>query len=62
MAQIGANDREGAVQSLLDIVSRDRNWEEGKARKELLTLFEAFGANDPVTLSGRRRLSSLLFS
>jgi putative thioredoxin len=62
MAQVGANDREGAVQSLLEIVSRDRNWEEGKARKELLTLFEAFGANDPVTLNGRRKLSSLLFS
>jgi putative thioredoxin len=62
MAQVGASDREGAVESLLEIISRDRNWEEGKARKELLTLFEAFGATDPVTLSGRRRLSSLLFS
>jgi putative thioredoxin len=62
MAQIGAGDREGAVQSLLDIIGRDRNWEEGKARKELLTLFEAFGAADPVTVNGRRKLSSLLFS
>lgn len=62
MALMGAGDHEGAVGELLDIVRRDRNWEEAKARKELLNLFEALGPQDPVTVSGRRRLSSLLFS
>ncbi|MFO1190104.1 MAG: tetratricopeptide repeat protein [Alphaproteobacteria bacterium] len=40
----------------------DRNWNEQAARKELIKMFEAMGPNDPMTLSGRRRLSSLLFS
>ncbi len=62
MALMGAGDHEGAAGELLEIVRRDRNWEEAKARKELLNLFEALGPQDPVTVSGRRRLSSLLFS
>jgi putative thioredoxin len=41
---------------------RDRNWNEEAARKQLITLFEAFGPTDELTLSGRRQLSSLLFS
>lgn len=62
MAQIGAGDSEGAVDSLLEIIRRDRGWDDSKARKELLTLFDAFGPADPVTLNGRRKLSSILFS
>lgn len=55
-------DREGAVDHLLEIVRLDRNWNEEAARKQLVILFDAFGPTDEVTLSGRRRLSSMLFS
>jgi putative thioredoxin len=55
-------DREGASERLLDIVARNRSWEDEKARKQLVQLFEAWGPTDAATLSGRRRLSSLLFA
>jgi putative thioredoxin len=55
-------DREGATDRLLEIVRTDRNWEDDKARKQLVQLFEAWGMTDEATLSGRRRLSSVLFS
>jgi putative thioredoxin len=54
--------REEAVDQLLEIVRRDRNWNEDGARKQLLQLFEAWGPMDEMTIAGRRRLSSLLFS
>ena len=62
MALNAAGDREGAVAELLEIIRMDRNWNDEAARKQLLTLFEAFGPTDEVTLSGRRQLSSILFS
>ncbi len=62
MALNAAGEREGAVTELLEIVRMDRNWNDEAARKQLLTLFEAFGPTDEVTLSGRRQLSSILFS
>ncbi len=55
-------DREGAIRELLDIVRRDRKWNEEGARKHLVTLFEAMGPTDPRTIDARRRLSSILFS
>ncbi|HEY4115827.1 MAG TPA: thioredoxin [Rhizomicrobium sp.] len=55
-------DRDAALDKLLDIVRRDRNWNEGAARKQLLTLFEAMGPTDPRTIEARRKLSSILFS
>ena len=55
-------DREGAVDQLLIIMEYDRNWNEQAARKQLVEFFEAYGPKDEVTLSGRRRLSSILFS
>ena len=61
MARYGAGDREGAVDGLLEIVSLDRKWNDDGARKQLVTFFEAFGPTDPLTVDGRRRLSSLLF-
>jgi putative thioredoxin len=61
-ALLAAGAREDAVDHLLEIVKRDRAWNEEAARKQLLTLFEAFGPTDPLTLASRRRLSSLLFS
>jgi putative thioredoxin len=55
-------DREGALTTLLEIVKRDRKWNEEAARKHLVTLFEAMGPTDPRTIDARRRLSSILFS
>lgn len=51
-----------AVEHLLELVRRDRNWNDQAARKQLVQLFEAWGVKDPATVDGRRRLSSLLFS
>jgi putative thioredoxin len=62
MALLKANQREAAVDELLDIIKRDRNWNEQAARNQLIKLFEAFGPTDPLTKSGRRKLSSILFS
>jgi putative thioredoxin len=61
-ALLAAGQREEAVEELLESISRDRNWSEEAARKQLLTLFEAFGHADELTVSARRRLSSILFS
>ncbi len=52
---------EGAVEELLELVRRDREWNDGAAKKQLFTIFEALKPNDPVALRGRRKLSSLLF-
>lgn len=54
--------REAAMEQLLEIVRRDRNWNEGGARQQLVEFFEAWGQNDPLTAKGRQRLSTLLFS
>ena len=54
--------REGAIEALLDIVRRDRKWNEDGARKHLVTLFEAMGPTDERTIAARRKLSSILFS
>jgi len=62
MALEAAGDRDGALAELLELVRRDRNWNEDAARKQLVTLFEAMGATDPRTIEARRRLSGLLFS
>jgi putative thioredoxin len=55
-------DRAGATDALLEIVAKDRNWQEQKARKQLVEFFSAWGPTDEATLAGRRRLSSLLFA
>ena len=55
-------DRIGAAEELLTLVARHRNWNDDAARKQLVQLFEAWGANDPATIAGRQRLSSLLFA
>ena len=46
----------------LNLFKRDRQWNDQAARKQLVKFFEAMGGADPLTLSGRRRLSSLMFS
>lgn len=50
------------VDHLLDIVRRDRKWNDDGARKQLVQLFEAWGPTDEATIAGRRRLSSILFA
>jgi putative thioredoxin len=55
-------DRSGAADALLEIIGKDRNWQEEKARKQLVDFFAAWGPTDEATLAGRRRLSSLLFA
>jgi putative thioredoxin len=61
-ALFGSDEREAAIDELLEMVRRDREWNEQAARKQLVKFFEAMGPTDPMTLSGRRRLSSILFS
>ena len=54
--------REAAAEALLEIVRRDRAWNEGAARLQLLKFFESWGSDDPTTGAARRRLSAILFS
>ncbi|MBV8493854.1 MAG: tetratricopeptide repeat protein, partial [Alphaproteobacteria bacterium] len=61
-ALFGSGQREGAIDELLTLYKRDRKWNEEAARKQLVKFFEVMGPTDPLTLSGRRRLSSLMFS
>jgi putative thioredoxin len=62
LARDAKGDREGAIQELLEIVRRDRKWNDEAARKHLVTFFEAMGPIDPRTIAARRQLSSMLFS
>ncbi|MBN16175.1 MAG: co-chaperone YbbN [Pelagibacterium sp.] len=61
MIRNAKGDRLAAVQSLIAIMERDREWQDDGARKKLLEFFEAWGPKDPATLKGRRMLSALLF-
>jgi putative thioredoxin len=54
--------RDGAIEQLIEIVKRDRKWNDDGARKQLVQLFDAWGPTDEATLSGRKRLSSVLFA
>ena len=62
LAHHGAGRREAALDALLDIVARQRDWHEEAARKQLLEFFDAYGAQDELVVAARKRLSSLLFS
>jgi putative thioredoxin len=55
-------DRNGALEELLTLVAKNRTWNDDAARKQILQLFDAWGPTDPATISGRQRLSSLLFA
>lgn len=61
LAQNAGNNRQGAADSLLEIIARDRSWNEDGARKQLLQFFDAWGMTDKATLYARRKLSGLLF-
>jgi putative thioredoxin len=56
------DEREQAADALLEIVRRNRAWNEDAARLQLLKFFEAWGFDDPASMSARRKLSSVLFS
>jgi len=57
-----SGDVSGAVDQLLELFRRDREWNDGAARTQLFTIFEALKPNDPIMLNGRRRLSSMIFA
>ena len=52
----------GAIDELLELFRRDREWNEGAAKAQLFTIFDALKPNDPLVQKGRRRLSSMLFA
>ncbi|HER26053.1 MAG TPA: co-chaperone YbbN [Rhodospirillales bacterium] len=62
LALYGSDQAEQALDQLLDIIKRDRAWNDEAARKQLVKIFEALGPMDPLTVAARRQLSSLLFS
>jgi putative thioredoxin len=59
---MGNGDRDAAADALLEIVRRDRAWNDGAARAQLLKIFEAVGLEDPWVSAQRRRLSQILFA
>ena len=61
-ARLAAGDRDAAADALLEIIARDRDWNEGAARTRVLQMLEAAGFEDPWGRSQRRRLSALLFT
>lgn len=61
-AQHAAWQTEDAVETLLELFRRDREWNDGAAKAQLFTIFEALKADDPIVLKGRRKLSSMIFA
>ncbi|HAR53488.1 MAG TPA: co-chaperone YbbN, partial [Roseovarius nubinhibens] len=57
-----SGDAEAAVEELLTLFRRDREWNDGAAKQQLFTIFDALKPNDPVVLNGRRKLSSMIFA
>lgn len=55
-------DAEAAVDHLLEMFKQDREWNEGAAKSQLFTIFDALKPNDPIVLNGRRKLSSMIFA
>jgi putative thioredoxin len=53
---------EGAVEELLELFRRDRDWKDGAAKTQLFTIFEALKPTDPIVQKGRRKLSSMIFA
>ena len=55
-------DAEGAVDQLLELFRRDKEWNDGAAKTQLFTVFDALKPNDPVAMNGRRKLRSMIFA
>ncbi len=62
LSKISSKDYANAIEQLLKIFEEDPNWENGRAKDQLLQLFESLGHDDPLVLKGRRKLSSIVFS
>ncbi len=62
LALHAAGDVSGAVDELLELFRRDREWNDGAAKTQLMKVFDALKAQDPIVLKGRRRLSSMIFA
>jgi putative thioredoxin len=62
VALFGGGQQEAAMEQLLESFRRDRKWNDEAARKQILKFFEALGPTHALTVSGRRRLSSLMFA
>lgn len=62
LALQAANRMDEAVDTLLEIFRRDREWNDGAAKQQLFMIFDALKPNDPIVLNGRRRLSSMIFA
>ena len=62
VAQHANGDTETAVDTLLELFRRDRDWNDAAARSQLFKIFDALQPNDPIVLNGRRKLSSLVFA
>ncbi|PEQ12377.1 co-chaperone YbbN [Novosphingobium sp. PC22D] len=60
-AAFAAGDRDAAADTLLTMVAKDKDWNEGAARAQLLKMFEAVGLEDPWAAAARRKLSTILF-
>ncbi|MEM7669852.1 MAG: tetratricopeptide repeat protein, partial [Pseudomonadota bacterium] len=60
-ALVAEGNHAAAIDALLELFRRDREWNDGAAKDQLFKLFESLGPKDPLTLSGRRRLSSMIF-
>jgi putative thioredoxin len=60
--QFAVGQKAEAIETLLESIDMDRNWNEDAARKSLLQFFEALGHSDPLTVDGRKKLSTILFS
>jgi putative thioredoxin len=61
-ALAATGDNEAAIEELLDLFRRDRDWNDGAAKTQLFKIFEALKPEDPVVLTGRRQLSSMIFA
>ena len=57
-----AGQSQEAVDELLELFRRDAEWNDGAAKQQLFTVFEALKPNDPIVLNGRRKLSSMIFA
>jgi putative thioredoxin len=62
MALVGRGDSEGAIDTLLELFRRDREWNDGAAKAQLFKLFDSLGPKSEAAQKGRRRLSSMIFA
>ena len=62
MALVGSGDTAGAIDALLELFRRDREWDDGAAKAQLIKIFDSLGPKSEAAQKGRRRLSSMIFA